>query len=57
MTPGPDRITRQLAQAQAAEVAEIERAIAVYDALLTDLERKLTDARRRYNETTAHLNE
>lgn len=53
----PDRLTAQLAQAQLAEIAELERCLAVYGALLTETERKLNDARRRYNETAAHLNE
>jgi hypothetical protein len=53
----PDRLTSQLAQAQLAEIAELERSLAVYGVLLTDLERKLTDARRRYGETAARLNE
>lgn len=53
----PDRLTLQLAQAQLAEIAELERSLAVYGALLTDLQRKLTDARRRHDETAVHLNE
>lgn len=43
----PDRLTQQLAQAQAAEIAEIERAIAVYGGLLAKYERKLAEAKRR----------
>lgn len=53
----PDRLTTQLAQAQLAEIAELERCLAVYGALLTDTERKLNDARRRHLETVAYLKE
>lgn len=47
----PDRLTTQLERAQLAEIAELERSLAVYGALLTDLQQKLTDARRRLADT------
>lgn len=57
MTQGSDRLTHQLEHAQLAEIAELERCLAVYGALLTETERKLNDARRRHSDTTARLSE
>lgn len=47
----PDRLTLQLAQAQLAEIAEMDRAIMVYGGLLAEYERRLADARARLTET------
>lgn len=47
----PDRLTDQLAEAQRAEIAELERSVALYGGLLAEYERRLADARDRLADT------